>query len=36
MVRVLRPDTVHTMEYRAERINLELDAGSRVAAVRCG
>ncbi len=35
-VRVLRPGQVTTMEFSAERVNLVLDEGSRVTAVRCG
>jgi len=34
--RALRPGQVVTMEYNSERLNLELDAGSRVVRVRCG
>lgn len=36
LVRVLRPDQPVTMEFNEERINLEVDAGNRVAKVRCG
>lgn len=34
--RVLAPGQVVTMEFRADRLNLEVDAGNRVTAVRCG
>ena len=36
MVRTLRPGQVVTMEYSAERLNLELDASGTVVRVRCG
>ena len=36
MVRTLRPGQLVTMEYNAERLNLELDAGGTVVRVRCG
>ncbi len=35
-VRVLRPGEAVTMEFSRERLNLELDAGGRIASVRCG
>ena len=35
-VRTLRPGQVVTMEYTAERLNLELDASGTVVQVRCG
>ncbi len=35
-VRVLRPGTVTTMEYNAERVNLVVGEDSRVSEVRCG
>lgn len=34
--RVLRPGQVTTMEFNAERVNIQVDAGNRVVAVRCG
>ena len=36
VVRVLRPDEVVTMEYRAERLNVQVDRHNRVLTVRCG
>lgn len=36
VARVLHPGEVVTMEYRADRLNLEVDAGNVVVAVRCG
>jgi hypothetical protein len=36
MLRWLRPDYVVTMEYREDRLNIELDARNRVRALRCG
>ncbi len=35
-VRVLRPNQVMTMEFSAQRLNLEVDSGNRVVAARCG
>lgn len=35
-LRVLRPNQVMTMEFNAQRLNLEVDASNRVVAVRCG
>ncbi len=34
--RVLRPNQVITMEFNAQRLNLEVDKANRVVAVRCG
>jgi hypothetical protein len=34
--RVLRPGQVVTMEFDATRLNLDVDAASRVVRVRCG
>lgn len=34
--RVLRPQQVITMEFNAQRLNLEVDGTNRVVAVRCG
>ena len=36
LVRTLRPGQIVTMEYNAERLNLELDASGTVVRVRCG
>lgn len=36
IARVLRPGMATTMEFNAERVNLEVDAANRVAKVRCG
>ena len=36
VARVLHPGEVVTMEYRADRLNLEVDAGNVVLSVRCG
>ena len=36
MTRVLRPGQVVTMEFNAQRINLDLDAAGMIRAVRCG
>lgn len=35
-VRVLRPGDAATMDYRNDRLNIDLDAQNRIAAVRCG
>ena len=35
-MRWLKPGQVVTMEYRADRLNIDLDAQGRVKAVRCG
>jgi hypothetical protein len=35
MVRVLRPGQAVTMEFNAERLNLEVDATGRIVAARC-
>jgi len=35
-VRVIRPGTAVTMDLRGDRLNLEVDAGGTVSAVRCG
>jgi hypothetical protein len=34
--RWLRPGQIVTMEYRADRLNLHLDAGDKVARIVCG
>jgi hypothetical protein len=34
--RVLKPGQAATMEFNGERLNLDLDARSRVTSVRCG
>ncbi len=36
MARVLRPNQVVTMEFNAQRLNLEVDAAGVVKRVRCG
>lgn len=36
MARVLKPGQVVTMEYRAERLNIDVDAGNTITNVRCG
>lgn len=36
VVRWLRPGQVVTMEYRRDRLNIEIDARGRVRALRCG
>ena len=36
MARILRPNQVVTMEFNAQRLNLEVDAAGVVKAVRCG
>jgi hypothetical protein len=35
-LRWLRPGEIVTMEYREDRLNIELDAKGRVKAIRCG
>ena len=36
MARVLRPNQVVTMEFNGQRVNVVVDAGNKVTAVRCG
>ncbi|MDB5752160.1 MAG: hypothetical protein JWP65_2581 [Ramlibacter sp.] len=36
LARVVRPGRAVTMDFSAERVNLEIEAGNRVAKVRCG
>lgn len=36
VVRTVRPGEAMTMDFRADRLTLELDAGQRVVAARCG
>lgn len=36
MARVLRPNQVVTMEFNAQRLNLEVDAAGVIKKVRCG
>ncbi|MDB5697998.1 MAG: proteinase inhibitor [Alphaproteobacteria bacterium] len=35
-IRWLRPGQIVTMEYREDRLNLEIDAQGKVTAIRCG
>jgi hypothetical protein len=35
-LRVLRPGEAHTMEYRAERLNIRLDEESIITTIGCG
>lgn len=35
-LRVMRPGQAMTMDYRIDRLNLELDAGDKVVSARCG
>ncbi|MDP3534634.1 MAG: I78 family peptidase inhibitor [Halomonas sp.] len=35
-VRVLRPDSVATMDYREDRLNIHLDSDDNIEALRCG
>ena len=35
-VRVLRPGQMVTMEYRADRVNIRVDAQDKVVAITCG
>ncbi|UYG00462.1 I78 family peptidase inhibitor [Halomonas sp. GD1P12] len=35
-VRVLPPNSVATMDYREDRLNIELDEAGRITALRCG
>jgi hypothetical protein len=35
-VRWLQPGQLVTMEYRADRLNIEVDAQNRIVAIRCG
>jgi hypothetical protein len=34
--RWLRPGQIVTMEYRADRLNIVIDANDRITAIRCG
>ncbi len=36
MARILRPDQAVTLEFNAQRLNLQVDATGRIVAVRCG
>lgn len=36
MVRTLKPDQMVTMEFRGDRLNLDVDADNVITAVRCG
>lgn len=35
-VRVIRPGMAVTMDFREERVNIEVDADNRILSVRCG
>lgn len=35
-IRVLPPGTAATMDFRAERVNVDLDATGQITAIRCG
>lgn len=35
-VRVLHPDSMMTMDYRQERLNIQVDADGKVSGLRCG
>jgi hypothetical protein len=35
-LRWIRPGEIVTMDYRTDRLNIDLDGGDRVAAIRCG
>lgn len=35
-VRVIRPGTIVTQDYRPERINFEIDAAERITRISCG
>lgn len=35
-LRVMRPGEAHTLDYRAERLNVRLDAEGRIVALDCG
>jgi hypothetical protein len=35
-LRIIPPDSMVTMDFRPDRINFEIDAEGRIAAVRCG
>lgn len=35
-IRWIQPDQAVTMDYRMDRLNIELDARNRVTAIRCG
>lgn len=34
--RILRPGTAVTMDYRPDRLNIEIDAAERIVRVQCG
>ena len=36
ILRWMRPGDIVTMEFREDRLNLELDGNNRVTAIRCG
>ena len=35
-IRWLRPGMAVTMDYRTDRLNIELDAGDKIVSIRCG
>ena len=35
-IRWLRPGMAVTMDYRTDRLNIELDAGDKIISIRCG
>jgi len=34
--RIIRPGTAVTMDYREDRLNIEIDAGKRISRIFCG
>ena len=34
--RIIRPDTAVTMDFRPDRLNIEIDVAERISIVRCG
>lgn len=35
-VRIIHPGTAVTMDYREDRLNIEIDAGGKISHIRCG